>query len=351
MREIISLQYFVDGLKEGEIQKAVRMADVQDLTSTLLYALNLEATTQASRKESHSIPGARVTADEPCNSRLIKEMENLKDEMEIIKAGISNQEKCNFKCWGSGDTGHLRRNCPRARKEENTVSSSKQEKKFRFGLIDYLDPDNSKGGVPIVSSVVDLSKSVIPVRVATINDKTRTIQEGEVIAACAPVTCVDRKCNTQDLPSEDLVKDLLQNTDLNEKQRCAARGLIKEFQSLFSKTSEDFGRTRLTKQRIDTGEHPPIKQHPDDYHSLNRRKKKDDSTRYCGDYRRLNDVTKKDSFPLPKKRIDDTLETLVSNTLSREMQILLENRKETSSNTSNSPPNYNTINIGIGPME
>ncbi|GFX51290.1 retrovirus-related Pol polyprotein from transposon 412 [Trichonephila clavipes] len=50
--------------------------------------------------------------------------------------------------------------------------------------------------------------------------------------------------------------------DLDEKQRCAARGLVKELQSLFSRTSEGFGRTRLTKHRIDTGEHPPIKQHP-----------------------------------------------------------------------------------------
>ena len=32
-------------------------------------------------------------------------------------------------------------------------------------------------------------------------------------------------------------------------------------------------------------------------------------TRYCVDYRKLNDVTKKDSYPLP--RIDDTLDTLV----------------------------------------
>ncbi|GFU87214.1 uncharacterized protein TNCV_1059261 [Trichonephila clavipes] len=46
VREIISLQ---DGLKVGEIQKAVRMADVQDLKYDLSYALKLEATTQSSR--------------------------------------------------------------------------------------------------------------------------------------------------------------------------------------------------------------------------------------------------------------------------------------------------------------
>ncbi|GFY06445.1 hypothetical protein TNCV_411951 [Trichonephila clavipes] len=42
-------------------------------------------------------------------------------------SGISNEEKRNFKCWCCGGTGHLRRNCPRARNEENTVSSSEQE--------------------------------------------------------------------------------------------------------------------------------------------------------------------------------------------------------------------------------
>ena len=34
-------------------------------------------------------------------------------------------------------------------------------------------------------------------------------------------------------------------------------------------------------------------------------RKKDGTTRYCVDYPRLNDLTKKDSYPLP--RIDDTL--------------------------------------------
>ncbi|GFX43853.1 uncharacterized protein TNCV_4111321 [Trichonephila clavipes] len=112
VRETIYLQYFMDGLKEGEIQKAVRMADVQDLKSALLYTLKLKTATQASRKDCHFIRGARVTEDEPCVSRLLKKMEILKEEMQTIKAGISNHEKRNFRCWGCGGTGHLRRNCP-----------------------------------------------------------------------------------------------------------------------------------------------------------------------------------------------------------------------------------------------
>ncbi|GFX51233.1 uncharacterized protein TNCV_2735841 [Trichonephila clavipes] len=61
VREVISLQYFVDGLKEGEIQRAIRMADVQDLKS----ALELKAANEASCRDHHSIREARVTADAP----------------------------------------------------------------------------------------------------------------------------------------------------------------------------------------------------------------------------------------------------------------------------------------------
>ena len=37
-------------------------------------------------------------------------------------------------------------------------------------------------------------------------------------------------------------------------------------------------------------------------------RKKDNSLRFCVDYRMLNEVTQKDSYPLP--RIDDTIDTL-----------------------------------------
>ncbi|GFW61919.1 retrovirus-related Pol polyprotein from transposon 412 [Trichonephila clavipes] len=62
---MISLEYFVDGLMDEEIQMTVRMADVKDPKSALLYALKVEATTQASCINHHSIREARVTLDAP----------------------------------------------------------------------------------------------------------------------------------------------------------------------------------------------------------------------------------------------------------------------------------------------
>ncbi|GFU10157.1 retrovirus-related Pol polyprotein from transposon 412 [Trichonephila clavipes] len=53
----------MDGLEDPEIQKSVRMEDLKDLIFGLLYVLKIEATTQASHRDRHSILGARVTGD------------------------------------------------------------------------------------------------------------------------------------------------------------------------------------------------------------------------------------------------------------------------------------------------
>lgn len=112
--------------------------------------------------------------------------------------------------------------------------------------------------------------------------------------------------------------------------------LIKH-QDVFAKSKFDLGRTNIVQHEINTGNHPPIKQAPRRL-ALNKREiaekevqsmlengiiepstspwsspivlveKKDHSTRFCVDYRALNDITRKDSYPLPN--IQDCFDAL-----------------------------------------
>ncbi|GFW93478.1 uncharacterized protein TNCV_46811 [Trichonephila clavipes] len=129
VREAIFLQYFVDGLKDGEIQKAVRMADVQDLKSALFYALKLGASDEASYRDSHSVRGARVTTDAPCESPWREEIEKLRKEIQNLMAQRQNLRRRKITCWGCDGVGHLRSSCPRINKEDPCRTSVTESKK------------------------------------------------------------------------------------------------------------------------------------------------------------------------------------------------------------------------------
>ncbi|GFV80081.1 retrovirus-related Pol polyprotein from transposon 412 [Trichonephila clavipes] len=88
-------------------------------------------------------------------------------------------------------------------------------------------------------------------------------QKGEVLATCSPVTCV---CKSSSLllsnSPQQLTPDLLENVELSPEQKSSAERLFQEFEDVFSRNSSDIGHTTVTQHRIDTADHPPIKQHP-----------------------------------------------------------------------------------------
>lgn len=144
---------------------------------------------------------------------------------------------------------------------------------------------------------------------------------------CSPVTAT--------LP-EDVFSPVIDNA-LNPTQRHDLLRLLDKFRPAFDSHSTSLGRTTTVCHRIDTGAHSPLRQRPYRVSSTERRvideqvgdmlkrgviepsdspwaspvvlvKKKDGSIRFCVDYRRLNKITRKDVYPLP--RIDDALDCL-----------------------------------------
>ena len=129
----------------------------------------------------------------------------------------------------------------------------------------------------------------------------------------------------------DHLKDLY-DTSSEGKEQWVKERLVDIFckhESTFSKDETDIGLTHLAVHNIDTGDAKPIKMAPrrvplafkgQDTECVNKMlksgsirpssspwaapvvlvKKKNGSTRLCADYRFLNAVTRKDSFPLPK---------------------------------------------------
>ena len=139
------------------------------------------------------------------------------------------------------------------------------------------------------------------------------------------------------LPQE--MRELAQRPDLTAQQQQELAELLRRWEKVFAVHDEDFGHTDIVKHQIHTGDAAPIRERhrplpPSMYQEMKTLladmlekgvikescspwaapivlvKKKDGSWRFCVDYRKLNAVTHKDAFPLP--RIEETLTSLTN---------------------------------------
>ena len=139
--------------------------------------------------------------------------------------------------------------------------------------------------------------------------------------------------------STDFIKEMFDKIaiDLTDAQKKQVEELLQENKSVFSTSEFDLGRTNLVRHTIDTGTNRPFKQalrrHPMAYLPIIDEhvdkmlandicepsygpwasnvvlvKKSDGTLRFCIDYRQLNNLTVKDSYPLP--RIDTCFDAL-----------------------------------------
>ncbi|KAF8789987.1 hypothetical protein HNY73_005077 [Argiope bruennichi] len=137
---------------------------------------------------------------------------------------------------------------------------TKFSEQFRYAVTNSPNQISEKD-VLVAATLVDLKKETIPVRVLNVDNKPKTMDKGAVIASYEPV--VDIVARPQEFSGKQPIQSILENIEgLNEDQRIALQKLFQEFQHLFSTCDADVGRCNVTQHKINTGDHPPIKQYP-----------------------------------------------------------------------------------------
>ena len=211
-----------------------------------------------------------------------------------------------------------------------------------------FEPDRHKlletSGTLVASAVVDGSSGLIPVRMINLLGSRKLykgktlgtlteIEDPKIISAISKEVAAEQAVSPA-RPKLNVGDFDWSKSDLTASQREQLVALLKSYADVFSAESRDLGRTKLTRHQIPTGDAQPIRQrqYRQPYHVRNDMErqisqmldaqviqpssspwsspvllvpKKDGSLRFCVDFRKLNDATVKDPFPLP--RIDESL--------------------------------------------
>ena len=230
------------------------------------------------------------------------------------------------------------------------ITPAKVDRISKVGIIEPNQSFVEKYEILISHSLVNMDGDKVPVRFMNLKDESMKLYKNTQIATvdCAEIldeeeTETIQTLNAQTQTLYNHLPDHLQcivdkvPKEVSQEQKQKLEKLLLEFLNSFSISSNDKGLTELIEHKINTGNAPPIKQPPrriplakmaevekEINDMLDKNvietsnspwsspivlvKKKDGSIRFCIDYRKLNHVTIKDSYPIP--RIDTTLDAL-----------------------------------------
>ena len=214
------------------------------------------------------------------------------------------------------------------------------------GLLEGLTLFAEDTGLIVGRTLVDPSKWKVPVLVSNFGQETVVVNPFTEVGMITQVTAIQSVADdeiqsqgaTGELPYH--LQDLIAQTsgDLDASQRHRLAKVLLEYADIFPVPGDPLtGHTDAVEHDINTGDRPPIRCAPRRMSPQKMKKeeecvtemltggqieasdspwsspvvlvtKKDGGTRFCVDYRQLNDATIKDAYPLP--RIDDTLDML-----------------------------------------
>ena len=214
------------------------------------------------------------------------------------------------------------------------------------GLLEGLTLFAEETGLIVGRTLVDPSGWKVPVLVSNFGQETVVVSPFTEVGMIAQVTAIQsvtddriqRRGVTGELPHH--LRDLVDQTsgDLDGDQRRRLAEVLLKYADIFPVPGDPLtGHTDAVEHDINTGDRSPIRCAPRRMSPQKMKKeedcvadmltggqieasdspwsspvvlvtKKDGGTRFCVDYRQLNDATIKDVYPLP--RIDDTLDML-----------------------------------------
>ncbi|KAJ8914881.1 hypothetical protein NQ315_014894 [Exocentrus adspersus] len=125
----LNVQSFIDGVKDPELQQALRLERFKTLSEAVIYGLEFEAAKNVSRRnkvrEVKIVEPANNDEEKESTHQLLKGMMTLLEKLTNGDNKQVSRSGRQLKCFGCGKIGHIQRNC---RRRSNSEERGKETK-------------------------------------------------------------------------------------------------------------------------------------------------------------------------------------------------------------------------------